>query len=418
MNASTQTFGICFVLRNNKTAKQEALIHARITVDGKRAEFSLKRNINPVNWNQAKGCAKGNKEEFRSLNNYLEQVRRRIFECREELLLDDQVITPVTIKNLFLGSSPDEKKLSHLFDYHTTISDNHLAIGTIRHYGPTRKYLFDFLQEKRGANDISIKRIDYKFLVDFEMYIRSKNGNDPSKPMCNNTAMKHLCRLRKLINLAIKLEWIDRSPFRSFSLRYDQRERGFLSTEQLQAIEEMDFKTQRLSQVRDMFIFSCYTGISFCDIMKLKTDNVSIGIDGYRWIVFKRQKTATSVKIPLFDKADAILNNYLALGKEKKSEYCFPRISNQKTNIYLKEVADHCGLDLNLTFHMARHTFATTITLSNGLPIETVSKLLGHTKIATTQIYAKVVEEKISNDVNNLRSKMNEPKLKIKNMNC
>ena len=418
MNLSTQTFGICFVLRNNKTAKQEALIHARITVDGKRTEFSLKRSINPANWNQVKGCAKGNKEEFRSLNNYLEQVRRRILECREELLLDEQEITPLAVKNLFLGIREEEKKLSHLFDYHTTISGNQLAIGTIRHYGPTRKYLFDFLREKRQAGDISIKRIDYKFLVDFEMFIRTKNGNDPSKPMCNNTAMKHLCRLRKLINLAIKLEWIERSPFKSFALRYDQSERGFLSPEQLKTIEEMEFKTSRLSHVRDLFVFSCYTGISFCDIMKLKTDNISIGIDSYRWIVFKRQKTATSVKIPLFDKADEILRRYTNHPDVQESGYCFPRISNQKTNDYLKEVADHCGLDLNLTFHMARHTFATTITLSNGVPIETVSKLLGHTKIETTQIYAKVVEEKISNDVNNLRSKMNEPKLKIKNMNC
>ena len=416
MILSTQTFGICFVLRNNKSAKQDALIHARVTVDGKRTEFSLKRNINPTNWNQSKGCAKGNKEEFRSLNNYLEQVRCRILECREELLLADQEITPVAVKNLFLGISEEEKKLSHLFDYHATISGSQLAIGTLRHYGPTRKYLFDFLREKKRASDISLKRIDYKFLVDFEIFIRTKNGNDPTKPMCNNTAMKHLCRLKKLINLAIRLEWMERSPFKSFSLHYDQRERGFLSSEHMQVIEDMEFKTLRLSQVRDLFVFSCYTGISFCDIMKLKTSDITFGIDGYRWIMFKRQKTATSVKIPLFDQADRILQKYSNHTEVMKTGNCFPRISNQKTNAYLKEIADLCGLDQNLTFHMARHTFATTITLSNGLPIETVSKLLGHKKITTTQIYAKVVVDKISNDVNNLRSRMDKKITKIKNM--
>ena len=152
--------------------------------------------------------------------------------------------------------------------------------------------------------------------------------------------------------------------------------------------------------------------------MNLTPANITLGIDGYQWIIFKRQKTSTQVKIPLFDKANDILQKYSNHPEVVQKGYCFPKVSNQKTNSYLKEIADLCGLDQNLTFHMARHTFATTITLSNGLPIETVSKLLGHTKIATTQIYAKVVEDKISNDVNNLRSKMNEPKLKMKNMNC
>ena len=418
MNSSTQTFGICFVLRNNKSAKQDALIHARITVDSQRIEFSLKRNINPANWNQVKGCAKGTKEEFRSLNNYLEQVKRRILECREELLLDEQEITPVAVKNLYLGINDNDKKLSNLFEYHKTISSNQLATGTQRHYETTKKYLFDFLAEQKHIEDIKIKRIDYKFIVDFELFIRTKNGNDPTNPMANNTAMKHISRLKKLTNLALRLEWIDHSPFKAYSLKYEQRERGFLSNADLQAIEEKEFSISRINLVKDLFVFSCYTGISFSDIMNLTPANITLGIDGYQWIIFKRQKTSTQVKIPLFDKANGILQKYSNHPEVVQKGYCFPKISNQKTNSYLKEIADLCGLDKNLTFHMARHTFATTITLSNGLPIETVSKLLGHTKIATTQIYAKVVEDKISNDVNNLRSKMNEPKLKIKNMNC
>lgn len=155
-----------------------------------------------------------------------------------------------------------------------------------------------------------------------------------------------------------------------------------------------------------MFIFSCYTGLSYIDVMQLNEDNIAIGIDGGRWLITNKQKTHNKVKIPLLPIVEILIKKYNGHIKTKKTKTLFPNISNQKLNSYLKEIADLCRIKKNLTFHIARYTFATTITLSNGVPIETVSKLLGHTKIATTQIYAKVIERKVSDNIKKLKEKL------------
>ena len=181
-------------------------------------------------------------------------------------------------------------------------------------------------------------------------------------------------------------------------------ERGFLSVKELEAIENFTTDIERLNIVKDLFIFSCYTGIAYVDIMQLKKDNILLGIDGNNWIVTKRQKTNTPVKVPVLEQTQLIINKYKNNVRAESTGSLLPVLSNQKLNSYLKEIADVCGIKKNLTFHMARHTFATTVTLTNGVPIETVSKLLGHTKLTTTQIYTKVIERKVSDDMNALRT--------------
>ena len=166
------------------------------------------------------------------------------------------------------------------------------------------------------------------------------------------------------------------------------------------------FPLERLDRVRDLFVFSCYTGISYADLIKLNRSNIHLGIDGQKWIITKRQKTKTAVKVPLLYKAYQLILKYDGHPNTMVTDTLLPVITNEKLNLYLKEVAEACGITKNLTFHMARHTFATTVTLSNGVPIETVSKLLGHTKIATTQIYARVLDHKISEDMMNLQLKL------------
>lgn len=215
--------------------------------------------------------------------------------------------------------------------------------------------------------------------------------------------MKHIQRLRKMVTLSYKMEWIDKDPFIRFKPSYIRNDREFLRKDELQAIEEKQFAIERLQIVKDLFVFSCYTGLSYIDVMQLSKENVQLGIDGNKWVITSRQKTDKKVRIPLLIKAEEIINKYQGHIKAKSSGTLFPVISNQKLNSYLKEIADIAGVKKNLTFHMARHTFATTITLSNGVPIETVSKLLGHTKIATTQIYARVLEHKVSTDMNVLK---------------
>ncbi|MGB7843550.1 MAG: site-specific integrase, partial [Salinimicrobium sp.] len=208
------------------------------------------------------------------------------------------------------------------------------------------------------------------------------------------------------VSMAFRMEWIERDPFINFKSRMVKKERDFLTQSELDRLEALACSNSRLTRVKDLFLFSCYTGIAFCDIMLLTKRNVVEGEDGNLWIFTDRKKTATPVKVPLLPQALAIIEQYKSLSKMSKSKSLLPVLSNQKINAYLKEVANLCAIRKHLTFHMARHTFATTVTLTNGVPLETVSKLLGHTKLTTTQIYARVIEKKVSEDMNMLRTKM------------
>jgi site-specific recombinase XerD len=200
-------------------------------------------------------------------------------------------------------------------------------------------------------------------------------------------------------------EWLDRDPFLGYQLKVRTAERGFLSNEEMQSLHEKEFGIERLNLVRDLFLFSCYTGLSYIDVFNLTKDNISIGINGKKWIFTHRQKTDNPSRIPLLPPALEILQKYSNNPAALNSSKLLPIASNQKVNSYLKEIADCCGIKKKLTFHMARHTFATTITLNNNVPIESVSKMMGHTKIQTTQIYAKVLDEKISRDMEPLWEK-------------
>ena len=218
--------------------------------------------------------------------------------------------------------------------------------------------------------------------------------------------MKHLERLKKMMNLALQLEWIEKDPFVRFKLKFTKHQRDYLSESELQIFERGVLKTEHHRKTRDVFVFSCYTGLSYTDVKSLTDHNIVRGIDGDYWIFTQREKTEQSVKIPLLNKALDIIRKYD--NYEVNSTKLLPVYSNQKTNVYLKEIAALFEIKKNITFHSARHTFATTVTLSNGVPMETVSKLLGHSKLSTTQVYARVIEEKVSVDMKSLRNKLND----------
>jgi integrase len=218
--------------------------------------------------------------------------------------------------------------------------------------------------------------------------------------------MKHMQRFRKILNLGVRLEWLTKNPFNAYNVRFDKVERGFLTKYELKIIEKKKFSIERLELIKDLFIFSCYTGLAYTDAINLNLSEISIGIDGKKWIYSKREKTQTPLKIPVLPQALEIIEKYKSNPRSVNRGTIFPMVSNQKVNGYLKEIADICEIDKNLTFHLARHTFATTVTLSNGVPIETVSNLLGHKSISTTQIYAKVLENKVSEDMNRLMDRL------------
>lgn len=219
--------------------------------------------------------------------------------------------------------------------------------------------------------------------------------------------MKHLQRLRKMGTMAYHHEWIPKDPFVRFKSTFQNKRREFLTKDKLKAIEDFQPSIDRLAVVKDIFLFSCYTGLSYIDITKQTMYNIRMDFDGNQWIETERQKTKVDLKIPLLNQSRNILKRYQYHPKTLHSKKLLPRYSNQKLNSYLKEVVDFCGIKKHLTFHVARHTFATTITLTNGVPIETVSKLLGHTKLSTTQIYARVVDNKVKEDMAILNEKLN-----------
>lgn len=407
---TNNTFGVQFITRINKAKNGLLPVYARISVDGHRVEVSLKRFIHPDNWNDAKGSAKGKSEEIRNLNTYLEQIRSRLTECYQELTLKKKMVTAEAIKNLFCGLNEKEHSLISIFEYHNTEMKNLLEWGTQKNYFTTRRYVEEFLKTKLKTSDVYLSQLNYKFLTDFECFMKNYVPKDQKKPCGQNTIMKHIERLRKVVNMAIKNDWFDRDPFQKFQPSFIKSNREFLTADELAAIEQKEFKILRLQHAKDTFVFSCYTGLAYIDVYELTPKNLSLGIDGGYWINTCRHKTDIPVRVPLLPQAMVIIEKYKNNPRVLESGRLLPVYANQLLNNYLKEIADFCGIEKPLSFHIARHTFATTVTLTNGVPIETVSKLLGHTSIKTTQIYAKVIEQKVSDDMKNLREKMQSTK--------
>ena len=404
---SSNTFGIQFVIRLPKQQKNDqATVFARISVNGRRCEISLKKKVNPQNWDEAKGKARGTKEEIRKLNEHIERVRTLIADGYHELVQQKKVVTVDAVKSLFLGADDNEITLIKLGEYHNTEMKDKLADGTMKNYYTTQKYIAKFLKDKYHRNDISLAELNYKFILDFETFLSKHQPKDHQKPLHNNGIMKHIERLCKMVNMAVTMDWLVKDPFAKYKQHFDKVERFYLTKDELSAIEKKRFTIERLQVVKDLFLFSCYTGLAYIDAMNLTTGNIIKGIDGNDWLITSRQKTDTDVRIPLLPQAEELIKKYQDHPKAVNHGTLFPIISNQKMNAYLKEIADLCNINKAITFHIARHTFATTITLSNGVPIESVSKMLGHTTIRSTQVYAKVVEQKLSEDMQNLRKRM------------
>jgi len=410
---TVNTFGIQFIIRQDKLKNDKAPIYARITVNGEIIHFALKQWVNPMIWDARRGASKGKGDAAKNINNGLDQVRLTLGNCYQQLLIKGKLITPDAIKDAFFGTdSAEPNTLSRLIEYHNEQAKHELTWSTLKHYYVTQRYLTKFMEKRFRKSDVLLQEINYKFIADFETFLRAHKPLDHQKPMNNNGVMKHLIRVRKMTNLGIKVDWIVDDPFKKYKIRHQKVDKDFLTEKELESIEKKKFDIERLMIVKDVFIFCCYTGLAYVDVTNLTLDHIVTGIDGKDWIKISRQKTGIPVNMPILPVAKLIMNKYLNHYRSNKLETIFPVFSNQKVNSYLKEIADLCGIKKNISFHIARHTFATTVTLSNGVPIETVSKMLGHTKIATTQIYARVLEKKISEDMDFLRTRLSKSKLR------
>ncbi len=407
---SPDTFSVLLLPIFEKESKGKTPMYVRVTTNGKRCKFSLKRKFTTSLWNPKISRLRGSSAEARQINAYLDQVLIEINDAYRQLLKEKKLITPHDVKARYLGEDEIHKTLLQLSAYHNLNMKSVLKPGTLKNYFTTEKYLKKFLQLERKTEDINLEDLNYAFIIDFENFLRNNVAQLQSRPLTNNGLMKHLERLKKLLNLAQKLEWITRDPFVKFSLKFNKTERPYLSQNEVDTILNFDFEKNSLDRTRDIFIFACYTGLSYIDVKKLTKDNIVRGIDGSNWIYTSRTKTDQPVKIPILDTAQFIIEKY----KEEMApeQRLLPVYSNQKINEYLKKIATKTKIQKDISFHCARHTFATTVTLSNGVPIETVSKLLGHGKLSTTQIYARVLENRISDDIGNLKNILYQQKKK------
>ncbi|MFG6685480.1 site-specific integrase [Mariniflexile sp. HNIBRBA6329] len=406
MKTST-TFSIHFWIKKTFRTKDNYVpIYVRITVDGKRADLSIKRCILEHYWcSHARKVLKGD-PEANKLNDYLDFVYKKLIDCHKQLSCENNLITAQSIKIRFLGLDKKVQTIQELMSYHSENEIKKLEKGTAKNYGATEKYLNKYLNECIKQSDVSLKRVDYSFVVGFENFLMGCQPLNKSRPLGNNGIMKHMERLQKLTTIAFKHGWIKTNPFALYQLKFQDYDAPFLEEMELEAISNLVLVNDGLIRVRDIFIFACYTGLSYIDVKNLKKGNICYGVDGEKWVMIKRQKSSCPVKQPLLDEACSILEEYANFPSEENNYLLLPVISSQKMNKGLKALAELCQIKKNLTFHVARHTFATTITLLNDVPIETVSKVLGHKKLSTTQKYARVVEKKISNDFKQLKTKL------------
>ncbi|MGG7662055.1 site-specific integrase [Dyadobacter sp. BHUBP1] len=400
-----KSFTLLFYLKRRANYQAGELpIYMRITVDGDRFEMAIKRQCEPERWNAAAGRKQGNKEDVRQLNAYLDSIQAKVYQAQESISNLGKQVTAARIKDRLLGIQERPNTICEIFREHNEqmreLVGKDFVKTTYNRYVTALKNLEEFLRYKYNASDIRLDELDYDFISNYAFYLKAKRN------ISHNVTMKYLVYFKKIVLICVKKGWLLRDPFIEFSLARRDADRFPLDEDELIVIEERDFRNERLTIVRDIFLFCCYTGLSYADVKNLSNAHISSGFDGRRWITIKRQKTDVPSRIPLLPVPEAILNKYLGHVK-CQNDRLLPILSNQKMNAYLKEIGDVCGINKEITFHLARHTFATTVTLANDVAIESVSKMLGHKNIKTTQHYAKIVDKKISVDMISLTEKLN-----------
>jgi site-specific recombinase XerD len=400
-----QSFSVIFWIKRGKVDKTgKAPIYARITINGKRAEVSTGQKIESERWNVNTGSVRGNKEDARTINSVLSNIRNKIKAIYYDLTEKQRVVTADTVKNTFLGKGSLEYSLHQIFQQHNEDMraqvGKEYAAGTLERYQTSLKLTKEFLKHKYNRDDIYLSELQFNFITDYEFFLKTVRGNS------HNTASKYLRNFKKIIRIAVVNGWLKRDPFLAYKCSLREVKRDYLTQDELDRIMAKRFPSERLTHVRDVFVFCCYTGLAYADVYKLSSSDISRGIDGEYWLFTERRKTGVSSNVPLLPPALEILEKYEDYAEAMNGKQLLPVITNQKLNAYLKEIADVCGINKKLTFHIARHTFATTVTLTNGVPIESVSSMLGHKNLRTTQIYAKVVEKKVSADMKALKEKL------------
>ena len=393
------TFKVLFYLKKGSEKKNgEVMIMARITIDGKLCQFSTKQSILPENWNIAAGKAKG--KDAGRINALLEDIKASLNNIYHEQQRRDNYVTAEKVKNEFLGHSEKHETILDLFKKHNDdvkqLVGISKTIATYRKYEVTRRHLTEFIQSKYNISDIAINEITPMFITDFELYLRT------TCKCSYNTTAKFLQFFKRIILIARNNGILIGDPFANYKIRLEKVDRGYLSEDEIKIILKKKMVSERLENVRDLFIFSCFTGLAFSDIHGLRKEHIVEDSNGVRWIRKGRQKTKIMCNIPLMEVPLKILEKYSTNEYCRKHGVLFPVLCNQKMNACLKELADICGIKKTLTTHVARHTFA-TFALANGVSIESVAKMLGHTNVQMTRHYARVLDRTVIREMSQIK---------------
>ncbi len=379
-------------------------IYCRVTVNSKRAEFSLRRTVEEQRWDSHSGRLRGTTMEVSKFNRFLDNVKNRLFEIYDSLLKERKDVSATIVKNTYLGKEGKEYMVLEIFQEHNDEIESLLGKGftkgTLQRYKAAYKHVSAYIQTNYHRNDIPVRRVDHKFITGLEFFLKSQRNCE------HNTAIKYVVNFKKIMRIALANEWITKDPFFHWKASWKTKEKQYLTQSELDTLREKKSFLPRLDLVRDIFVFCCYTGLAYADVQHLKQEHIIIGVNGDRWIKMPRKKTKAISSIPLLPPAEEIILKYNEHSYVLDGKGVLPVLTNQKSNAYLKEIADVCGINKNLTTHLARHTFATTVTLSNGVSISTVSKMLGHRSLKTTQIYAKVLDSKIAEEMDRLKEKI------------
>jgi site-specific recombinase XerD len=415
---SNHTFSILFWVNKHRANSENLLpIYMRITIDGKRVEVSMQRFIKEEFWDQAAQKVKNKVENGMVLNSYLDLSKGRIQTIYNQMISSNEIITAEAIKNRFSGKveKPKYKTIFDAFEYHNlkmaeTVKVGKVSAKTLLRYKITQDKVVAFMKHNYKCSDKPLPEVRLSFVTELEHYLLTIDK------ISSNTAHKYIKNFKKIMNLAVGLDWIPSHPLKEFKCSYIDPEREILYPTELTIILEKTLTSKRLDEIRDTLIFGCYTGFAYSELYDFESDAPTKGLDGSFWLSVVRGKTGKKESVPLLPIPLKIIEKY------KNHPYCvkynklLPVNSNQRYNEYLKELMAICGINKHITTHTARHTFATTITLANGVPIESVMSMLGHTNIRTTQIYAKVVQKKVSDDMNVLKEKLQQPNTLVKNI--
>ena len=398
------TFSIIFYLKRQVVKKDGTVpVMGRITVDGTQAQFSCKLTANPNLWDTKGGRMTGKSMLALEVNRKLDKMRVSISKYYQEILDRDNFVTAEKVKNAFLGL---EYRCHTLMKVYAQAKDEvekqykagMNSLGTFKKFRIGYAYVGEFLQSHYNLKDIALKELSLPFITDYETFLRT------DKHLKINSAMVLVRNLRVMIFRAIDREWLVKDPFRRYEYKYEETTREILTKEEIHLLMETPISSKKMSLVRDLFLFCCFTGLAFIDLYNLKEENVKEFFDGGEWIVIHRQKTGTEANIKLLDYPKLIMEKYRGLCEDGR---VFPVPIYKSCMRALERLGKKCGITKHLTWHVSRHTFATSICLSNGVPIETVSSLLGHKNIKTTQIYAKITKEKLNKDMDKLSLQLN-----------